>query len=154
MLCDLSWNATFKFGSLVGLKLQKQNQISCVLLDWMSNNFIQLNTDKTEVVIIASDSIAPKVAQSIGSLSWAVWSNLRNLGVIFDQTVQFNQHIKLLNSTCFSQLRNIAKLNRSLRWLFMLLYHPSWTTVIPFSPVSESHLWTVYKLSRMLLQGC
>lgn len=53
----------------------------------MANNFLQLNADKTKVLIIASDSIASKVAQSIGSFPSAVRSNLRNLGVIFDQAV-------------------------------------------------------------------
>ena len=77
----------------------------------MSNNsFLQLNTDKTEVLIIASDSIAPKVAKSIGSLSSAVRSNLRNLGVIFDQAMHFDQHVKSLTRTCFLHLRHIAKL--------------------------------------------
>lgn len=34
--------------------------------DWMAHKMLQLNADKTEVVIIASDSIASKVAQCIG----------------------------------------------------------------------------------------
>ena len=59
----------------------------------LMNQEDQLNTDKTEVLIIASDSMAPKVAKSIGSLSSAVRSNLRNLGVIFDQAMHFDQHI-------------------------------------------------------------
>lgn len=61
--------------------------------DWMANNFLQLNADKTKVLIIASDSIASKVAQSIGSFPSAVRSNLRNLGVIFDQA---GIHFKVL----------------------------------------------------------
>ena len=78
--------------------------------DWMTNNFLQLNADKTEVLIIASDSIVSKVAQCIGSLSSAVQSSLRNLGVIFDQAMYFDHHIKSLTRTCFFHLRNIAKL--------------------------------------------
>ncbi|KAK0136611.1 hypothetical protein N1851_027214 [Merluccius polli] len=50
--------------------------------DWMVNNFLQLNADKTEVLINASNSIA----------------------------ILFDQHIKLLSCTCFFHLRNIAKL--------------------------------------------
>ncbi len=38
-----------------------------------------MNADKTEVLIFASDSIASKIAQCIGSLSSAVQSDLRNL---------------------------------------------------------------------------
>ena len=75
-------------------KLSVLHNCLTAIKDWMSNNFLQLNTDKTEVLIIASDSIAPKVAKSIGSLSSAVRSNLRNLGVIFDQAMHFDQHVK------------------------------------------------------------
>ena len=91
-------------------KLSVLHNCLTAIKDWMSNNYLQLNTDKTEVLIIASDSIAPKVAKSIGSLSSAVRSNLRNLGVIFDQAMHFDQHIKSLTRTCFFHLRNIAKL--------------------------------------------
>ncbi len=76
----------------------------------MANNFLQLNADKTKVLIIASDSIASKIAQCIGSLSSAIQSSLRNLCVIFDQAMYFDQHIKSLTRTCFFHLRNIAKL--------------------------------------------
>ena len=82
-------------------KLSVLHNCLTAIKDWMSNNYLQLNTDKTEVLIIASDSIAPKVAKSIGSLSSAVRSNLRNLGVIFDQAMHFDQHVKSLTRTCF-----------------------------------------------------
>jgi len=90
----------------------------------MSNNSLQLNADKTEVLIIASDSIAPTVAKSIGSLSSAVRSNLRNLGVTFDQAMHFDQHVKSLTRTCFFHLRNIAKLRSvvSLAQLEMIIH--------------------------------
>ncbi len=32
----------------------------------MADNFLQLNTDKTEVMIIAPDNITPKIRQVIG----------------------------------------------------------------------------------------
>ncbi len=52
--------------------------------DWMNRNFPQINADKTEVLIVAADSIASKVASCTGSLSSNVCSNLRDLGIIFD----------------------------------------------------------------------
>lgn len=36
--------------------------------DWMADNFLRLNADKSEVLIVASDSIASSVAQGIGNL--------------------------------------------------------------------------------------
>ncbi len=44
--------------------------------------------------MIASDSIDSRVAQSIGSVSSAVQSNLINLCVICDQAMYFDKHIK------------------------------------------------------------
>ena len=46
----------------------------------------------------------------MGTLSTTVRSKLRNLGVIFDQQMHFDHHIKSLTRTCFFHLRNIAKL--------------------------------------------
>ena len=75
----------------------------------MTNNFLQLNTDKTEVLIIVSDGMASRVAQCIGSLSSAAQSNLRNLSVTIDQAMYLDQHIISSTCTCFFHLRNIAK---------------------------------------------
>lgn len=73
--------------------------------NWKANNFLLLNADKTEVLIIGSHCIVFKVAQCIDSLSW--W----NLGVTYDQAVYFDKHIASLTRTCFSfHLRKNAKL--------------------------------------------
>ena len=98
----------------VSFNPEETNKVSVLLKclssikDWMANNFLQLNEDKTEVLIVAPDTTASKVVQLLGSLSSAVQSKLRNLGVIFDHNMLLDQHIKSL--TCFFQLRNIAKL--------------------------------------------
>ena len=55
----------------------------------MSSNFLQFNEAKTEVLIIAPDSIIPKVKNIIGYLKDNVRSNIRNLGVNFDQCSLF-----------------------------------------------------------------
>lgn len=80
--------------------------------DWMDGNFLQINTNKTEILIIAPDSIASKVVQCTGPLSSSssVKVNLKNLGVIFDQAI-FLSNINLLTCSCFCHLRNITKLN-------------------------------------------
>ena len=46
----------------------------------------------------------------MGSLTKNVSSNIRNLGVKFDQAMNLDSHIKSVTSTCFFHLRNIAKL--------------------------------------------
>ncbi len=52
----------------------------------MSDNFLQLNNDKTEVMIIAPDDITSKIRQIVGGLSASYSSEIRNLGVIFDSS--------------------------------------------------------------------
>ena len=81
-----------------------------LIKDWLANNFLQLNENKTEVIIVAPDPIVSKISRLLGSLSSAVQSKLKNLGVIFDNNMYLDQHIKSLTRTCFFQLRNIAKI--------------------------------------------
>lgn len=54
--------------------------------------FLQLNADKTEVLIIAPDNVSPIIKQSHGPLSSGIHSNLPNLGVTFDQSPSFDAH--------------------------------------------------------------
>ncbi len=91
-------------------KLSVLHDCLSAINDQMASNFLQLNAKKTEVVIIAADSIRSNIIKCTGSLSFAVRSNLRNLCVIFDQSVLFDHHVKLFSSPCFYHLRNSAKL--------------------------------------------
>ncbi len=83
--------------------------------DWMtsSDHSLQLNTDKTEVLVVAPEKIAPMIMQyciSIGPPSSATYPNLCNVGVIFDQSSSFNTDVKQLTRSCFFHLRNISRL--------------------------------------------
>jgi len=53
----------------------------------MAEKFLQLNTDKTEVMIFAPDNITPKIRQALGELSSSDHSDVRNLRVIFDRSM-------------------------------------------------------------------
>ena len=77
---------------------------------WLGNNFLQLNAAKTEVLIVAADKTVKKVASFMGPLKDNIHPHLRNLGVIFDQSMHLENHVKSLTRTCFFHLRNIAKL--------------------------------------------
>lgn len=76
----------------------------------MANNFLQLNDDKTKVMIFAPDKCQVPIKEKPGALSFSTCSNLRNLGVIFDQSMSFDAHIKALTKSSFFHLGNIAKL--------------------------------------------
>ena len=79
----------------------------------MSNNFLQLNSSKTEALLIGT----PHQVQScpISHLTFdgqviPLSSSVTNLGVKFDPQLIFNNHIKYLCKTAFYHLKNISKL--------------------------------------------
>jgi hypothetical protein len=77
---------------------------------WLSDNFLQLNADKTETLIIAPEVAIPGIKQYLGDLGQSAKPSLRNLGVILDKDMSLVQHCKQLTRNCFFQLRKISKL--------------------------------------------
>ncbi|KAK0137188.1 ATP-binding cassette sub-family G member 5 [Merluccius polli] len=56
----------------------------------------------------------PSCCLSVSKVSYSVSTTVRNLGVIFDQDLSFNSHIKQTSRTAFFHLRNITKIRRIL----------------------------------------
>lgn len=54
--------------------------------------------------------MATRVVSHLGALKNYVRPHLKNLGVVFDQSLHLDKHVKSLTRTCFYHLRNIAKL--------------------------------------------
>lgn len=85
---------------------------------WMTNNKLQLNNDKTEMILISPKKFlnSNSTPQSVSlegceiSLSTAV----RNLGVTLDQTLSFDQHISSVCQTCYLELRRISSIRHYL----------------------------------------
>ena len=76
---------------------------------WMSQNFLQLNQNKTEVIIIGDKAEREKLSAHLKTLALNTKHQARNLGVIFDADLNFETHIKNITKTSFYHLRNIAK---------------------------------------------
>ncbi len=89
---------------------------------WMSENVLQLNNDKTEVMIIAPDNITTKIRQVVGGLSSSDSSEIRNLAVIFDRSVCLKNHVKSVVRSCIFHLRYIAKIRSKKRWRFLFMH--------------------------------
>ena len=77
---------------------------------WMQNNFLQLNSDKTEIIVCGPQKQRESVIRHLKSLSLEPKNQVRNLGVILDSDLNFNSHIKAITSAAFYHLKNIARI--------------------------------------------
>ena len=85
---------------------------------WMSNNFLKLNEDKTEVLLIGPKTKRDAVFNSLGknmpsnnqwNLTTLIKSEATSLGVVLDSDLSFKSHINKVTKASFFHLRNIAK---------------------------------------------
>ena len=78
----------------------------------MTHNFLLLNSDKREVLILGPKHLRDTLSNDIAAqddIALASNETVRNLGVIFDPDLSFNSHLKHISRTTFFHLRNISK---------------------------------------------
>ena len=84
---------------------------------WMSLNFLQLNSSKTEAILIGTPhqvKTCPITSITFSGHHLPLSSSVTNLGVKMDPQLQLEEHIKHLCKTSFFHLRNISKLRSTL----------------------------------------
>ena len=93
---------------------------SCIsnIQSWMSTNKLQLNSDKTELIFIApsrfsSSNVSPKTIQ-LDDHFITPSQVVRNLGVMLDQKLSFNQYISSICRACYFELRRISSVRHLL----------------------------------------
>ena len=74
---------------------------------WMSRNFLKLNTDKTEMLIVAPKLQKQEMYSHLASLSLKYSEQVRNLGIILETDLSFENHTTNITTTAFYQLKNI-----------------------------------------------
>ncbi len=84
--------------------------------DWMTNNVLLLNSDKTEILLIGPKYSTQNLLDHNLKIDGCTFtsSTVKNLGVILDSNLSFENHISNLTKTAFFHLRNIAKLQNML----------------------------------------
>ncbi len=82
----------------------------------MTNNFLLLNSDKTEVLLIGPKNSTQNILVYNLQLDGCTVtsSTVKNMGVILDSKLSFENHISNVTKTAFFHLRNIAKLRNML----------------------------------------
>lgn len=79
----------------------------------MTDNFLQLNSSKTEGILIGTPHqlrSSPLTVYSFSGHDIPLTSSIINLGVRFDPHLSFNTHIQYICKNEFFHLRNISKL--------------------------------------------
>jgi hypothetical protein len=88
-----------------------------VIRVWMAKNFLRLNDDKTEVLVIGSRAALPKVSIDtiqIGNKDIHIATEARNIGFVFDNTVCYQKQVSLTVRAAWFHLRNIGKIRQYL----------------------------------------
>ncbi len=97
-------------------KLSKLTECVKNVKDWMNNNFLLLNSDKTEILLIGPKNSTQNLLDHNLQLDRCTVpsSTVKNVGVILDSLLSFKKHISHVTKTAFFHLRNIAKLRNML----------------------------------------
>ncbi len=77
----------------------------------MTNNFLLLNSDKTEILLIGSKNSTQNLLDYNLHLDGCTVTSftVKNLGVILDSNLSFENHISNVTKTAFFHLRKVAK---------------------------------------------
>jgi len=85
---------------------------------WLTSNFLCLNPSKTEFILIGlreqlKKTSDPSISLNLDSTlthTFTPTSPVGNLGVIFDQSLSFSDHITHLSRSCFMHIRDVWRI--------------------------------------------
>ena len=105
--------------------LDEQSEVStkvelCIseIREWMLANFLKLNDAKTEFLVFGSphqcSKLPDNISITIGNSSIPRGLSARNIGAIFDSTLQMKEHVNSICRSCYVYIRNIGKIRKYL----------------------------------------
>lgn len=68
---------------------------------WLDLDFLQLNNDKTEIIVFGPTAVSSGLIKQLGPLSAYVRNHIRNLGVVFDPMLSFDKQISTVVKSSF-----------------------------------------------------
>ena len=83
--------------------------------DWMNQNMLKLNDDKTELIVFTSkykQDLYNYLSITIGGSVVDCSSQVKDLGVIFDRVLSLRQHVYYTPKMCQFHLRNIIRIRK------------------------------------------
>ena len=86
-----------------------------VVQEWMSQQYLKMNNDKTEILLISSKPMSRKLhvpLLQIDNTGIISTSSAKCLGVIIDSHVSLETHISSVCRAAYRQLRNISHLRK------------------------------------------
>jgi hypothetical protein len=84
---------------------------------WMASNFLRLNDEKTELLLLGSKSSVSKagsISLKIGDEFISSSTHAKNIGVVMDNTLNMQYHINSLCKSAWFHLRNIGLIRQYL----------------------------------------
>jgi len=112
---DTQIQGSCRFGSAN----QLQSTLSACLnevFDWMLSNRLQLNTAKTEILWCSTtrrQNQLPSAAVRVGENYVLPSTTVRDVGVLIDSNVAMRSHVSSTVSGCFTVLRQLRSIRRS-----------------------------------------
>jgi hypothetical protein len=82
---------------------------------WMEQNFLKLNDDKTEFLVLGNPYQSAKVNVPhirVGNTHVSTSSGARNLGVMFDPALSMDDHITNVCKSAYISIRNIGRVRK------------------------------------------
>ena len=116
---DIQLYATFS-PSTHGDNTDAHNVLEACLSDmqqWMVANYLKFNAHKTQFLLICSQHVRHKVNipdLHVGGTLVAPCSDARNLGVLFDKSMNLDRHVLNVCQSSYVHLRRIAAIRESL----------------------------------------
>lgn len=103
--------------------------------EWMTDNKLKLNNDKTELLILHAHHRPPPSLDSVcaGTELIKASESVRNIGVWFDKTLVMKKHVNSVCKTAFYQLRHLATIRRFQSYQhFEILIHAFVTSTLDY----------------------